>query len=260
MARGSLKNVAKLLKNINEEVPVEQQFLYDLTKSIEMSATKESRKPSQTYKPSSMNCMRSSYYQVTGVEPDDEPRSYSMIGIGESGTDRHIRIQKAIEDMKENGFDCEYIDVEDFVKQRNIVDIEIKEKYGMETKCYNKTLNMSFLTDGIIKYKSKYYIFEFKTETSNKWFSRTGVDKSHYNQAICYPLNFGLSDVLFVYENRDTCLKKSYILHISNDMKMDIIGYISNCDNYIANNEIPPKQEDKGCQYCSYRKRCNQDG
>ena len=261
MARGSLKNVARLLKNINEEIPVEQQFIYDLTKSIEMTADKESRKPSQTYKPSGMNCMRASYYQVKGEEPDESDSSYSMIGIGESGTDRHIRIQTAIEEMKQNGFDCEYIDVETFIKQRNLTDIEVREKSGMETKCYNKALNMSFLTDGIIKYKNKYYIFEFKTETSNKWFARNGVDKKHYHQGTAYALNFNLDDVMFVYENRDTCLKKAYILHITDEMKNDIVGYISNCDSYIDNNQVPEKVLDnKICKYCSYRKRCEKDG
>ena len=34
MARGSLKKVAKLLTNINEEVSVEDQFLHDLIASI----------------------------------------------------------------------------------------------------------------------------------------------------------------------------------------------------------------------------------
>lgn len=261
MARGSLKKVAKLLNSISDEVPVEQQFLNDLTKSIEMTSSKETRKPSQTYKPSGMNCMRASYYQIIGVDPDTDDSTYSLVGIGESGTDRHIRIQQAIDSMKENGFECEYIDVEEFVKNRHLEEVQIKEKSVMETKCFNAKLNMSFLTDGIIKYKNKYYIFEFKTETSNKWWSRTGVDPKHYHQAICYALNFGLDNVLFVYENRDTCQKKAFMFHVIDEMKQDILGYISTCDSYVQENKVPPKEiNNKICQYCSYRKRCDKDG
>ena len=40
----------------------------------------------------------------------------------------------------------------------------------METKLYHKKLNMSFMTDGIIRYKGKYFIFEFKKETSDKFY------------------------------------------------------------------------------------------
>ena len=47
--------------------------------------------------------------------------------------------------------------------------LEIVGQSGMECKLYHKKLNMSFMCDGIIKYKSKYFIFEFKTETANKW-------------------------------------------------------------------------------------------
>lgn len=262
MARGSLKNVAKLLSNVNKDISVEQQFLHDLEKSIELNVNKESRKPSQTYKPSSMNCMRASYYQVVGVDPDVSDSTYGIIGIGESGTDRHIRIQQAIECMKENGIDCEYIDVESFIKQRNLTDIEVKEKSGMETKCYNKKLNMSFLTDGIVKYRGKYYIFEFKTEISSKWWSRTGVDVKHKHQATAYSVNFGLDKVLFVYENRDNCQKKAYLLDVTEDMKQELYGYILTCDSYVQEKRIPPKSivDNKVCQYCSYRKRCDKDG
>lgn len=261
MARGSLKKIARMLNSVQEDISVDQQFLYELNKSIELTINKESRKPSQTYKPSGMNCMRSSYYQIKGVDPDTQDSTYALIGIGESGTDRHIRIQQAIEHMKDNGFDCEYLDVEEFIKQRKLTDIEVKEKSGMETKCYNKKLNMSFLTDGIIKYQNKYYIFEFKTETSNKWWSRTGVDDKHKHQATAYSINFGLDKVLFVYENRDNCQKKAFLLDITNDMKQELIGYILTCDTYLNENKVPPKINDnKICQYCGYRKRCNKDG
>ena len=186
MARNSLKSVMRLIDSTAKSLPPEQQFLADLKKSIEVTDLNGYRKPSQTYKPSGMNCIRSMYYQVVGKEVKPTTSGYMMIGICNSGTDTHVRMQTAIEGMKENGIDCEYIDVADFIKTRELNDLEIHEKHGMETKLYHKNLNMSFMTDGIIKYNGKYYILEIKTEASFKWQNRTGVDEKHYNQATAY--------------------------------------------------------------------------
>ena len=260
MARSSLKNVMRLIDVANNELPIEKQFLNDLCNSIEKSAEQNSRKPSQTYKPSGMNCDRAMVYQVLGVEPDKSRASYQLEGICESGTDRHIRIQQAIGNIHDVlGVDCEYINVADFVKQRNIPDLEIVGQSGMETKLYHKKLNMSFMCDGIIKYKGKYYIFEFKTETSNKFYSRTDVDPSHYNQATAYSLAFGINQVLFVYESRDTLDKKAFLFTVTDDMKQNLIGRISYCDDYVSKLKAPPNPKDvqkKTCTYCIYKHQC----
>ena len=263
MSRSSLKNVMRLIDVANNELSIEQQFLNDLTNSIEKYAEQNSRKPSQTYKPSSMNCTRMMSYQVLGVEPDKGKASYQLQGICESGTDRHIRIQEAIENIHNVlGIDCEYINVADFVKQRNLTDLEIKGQSGMETKLYHKKLNMSFMTDGIIRYKGKYFIFEFKTETSNKFFRRQDVDPSHYNQATAYSIAFGIDKVLFIYENRDTLDKKSYIRNVTDEMKTELIGKIEYCDEWVKKLKPCPKPLDvqkKACNYCIYRNRCGKD-
>lgn len=263
MSRNSLKNVMRLIDVANNELPIEQQFLNDLTTSIEKFAEQNSGKPSQTYKPSSMNCTRLMSYQVLGAEPDTPKASYQFTGICESGTDRHIRIQEAIENMgKILGIDCEYINVADFVRDRNLTDLEIKGQFGMETKLYHKKLNMSFMTDGIIRYKGKYFIFEFKTETANKFYRRTDVGPSHYNQATAYSIAFGINKVLFVYENRDTLDKKAYIRNVTDDMKTELIGKIEYCDEWVKKLKPCPKPLDvtkKACSYCIYRNKCERD-
>lgn len=189
MAR-NLKNIARLIDTANSKTSVEEAFLSDLKRSIELTAIKESRPPSQTYKPSSMNCIRSMYYQVTGAESQDTP-NFTNVGICNSGSDIHERIQSAVSKMKDNGMDCEYVDVRAFVESRNLEDIEIKEQNGFETKLYNKRYNISFMCDGIIRYRSKYYILELKTEASFKFQTRAEVDPKHYNQGIAYSLSTG---------------------------------------------------------------------
>ena len=113
-----------------------------------------------------MNCIRNMWYQVNGSDQDDGQTTYSLIGICNSGSDIHERIQKAVCAMKDNGMDCEYVDVETYVKDNGLKDIDIVSKQGMETKLYHKKYNMSFLCDGIIKYHGKYY-FSYSTGDSH---------------------------------------------------------------------------------------------
>ena len=261
MSRNSLKSVIKLIQSAKEELPVEQSFLNDLKRSIEIDDSKEYRLPSQTYKPSGMNCIRQSYYQLVGVKPDETQQSYTIIGICNSGTDIHERIQKAVAGMVGNDMDCEYVDVAGYVLSRGLSDIDIVSKQGMETKLYNSKYNISFLCDGIIKYKGRYYILEIKTESSYKWSNRTAVDPGHYNQATAYSLSLGINDVLFVYINRDIFDMKSYLFTVTDDMKQQLVAYILECDKYLEDKVTPPKPylvAKKTCEYCMYKNLCRQ--
>ena len=258
MAR-SLSNLGRLLDAVNKKLPTEQMFLTDLKKSIELSAEKEARKPSQTYKPSSMNCIRAMYYMVTGAEGAEDIPSYCSVGICNSGSDIHVRIQQAVTNMKELGMDCEYIDVAEFVKQRNIPDLEVVDHCGMETKLYHKSLNMSFLSDGVIRYQGHYYVLEIKTEASFKWTSRTGVDAKHYRQGTAYSYALQIPDVIFLYINRDVLDMKAYMFTPTEEMKRKLVGDIARCDEYIACEELPPKPTDlppTTCRYCGYVALC----
>lgn len=261
MARNSLKSVCRLIQSIKEEIPIEEQFLNDLKRSIELNDQKDSRKPSQTYKPSSMLCMRQMYYQRVGIEPENESNAV-LVGICESGTDRHERIQNAVSRMKENGIDCEYIDVAKFVKQRNIKDIDVVCKQGNETKLFYKSLKMSFLCDGIIRYKNKYYILEIKTESINKWYDRQGVAEEHKTQATAYSYALGLDNVIFLYINRDMCDMKAFMFTPSCESKQAMVDRIMTCENHINTNSVPSKEKDipkKACQYCNYKRQCKID-
>lgn len=263
MARASLKNVCRLIESAKETLPPEQDFLNDLKRSIELTDEKNRRVPSKTYKPSSMNCIRASYYQILGIESDVTVSNYSNIGICNSGTDIHVRIQTAVEQMKENGIDCEYVDVAQFVKSRKLDYLDIVSKNGMETKLYHTKLNMSFMCDGIIRYKGHYYILELKTESSYKFANRKDVDPSHYNQGTAYSIAFNIPEVLFVYISRDVLDMKAFMFVPTEEMKQNLIGYIEECDGYLKRMIAPPKPENvlkKVCSYCAYKTQCRKDG
>ena len=163
MSRSSLKNVSRLLDEANHvsKEPVEAQFLSDLKRSIEMTDAKGRSPGSKTFKPSGMNCFRSSYYQIMGEKPDETPNTFNSIQIQNSGSDIHERVQNAVSLMQTNNIPCEYIDVAWFVEHRKLTDLVIREKHGFETKLYNKKYNMSFMCDGIIRYNNHYYIHRY---------------------------------------------------------------------------------------------------
>ena len=259
----SLLNVLNLVDASVQELPIEQQFLNDLKASIEIQDQKNSRKPSQSYKPSSLHCIRNMYFQVTGADAEGDRASSELVGICESGSDRHERIQNAVMQMKDSGIDCEYVNVAEYVyshqDEGRLLDIEVVSQQGNETKLFNKKFNISFLCDGIIKYKGKYYILEIKTETSNKFWDRQTVNPDHELQGTAYSVNLELDDVLFLYECRDNCSKKAFMFHVTNKMKQDLVGKITECDGYVSRMIPPPKPEDlskKACAYCGYSGLC----
>jgi len=268
MSRSSLKNVMRLLEDVKKSIPPEQGFLADLKRSIEITASKTKKKGSRSYKPSSMNCMRQMYYIVTGQQPDDEGESYIGIGICATGSETHQRIQQAVCDMKKNGMDCEYINVRDYITSRGLDYLEIVEdsnfkKGKFETKLFHKDLKMSFLCDGVIKYKGVYYILELKTESANKFFNRQGVDKSHYNQGTAYSLALQIPNVIFVYISRDIPEMKSFIFTPNDEMKQELVGKIQTCDQFVASLKVPSKPADverKTCEYCQFKSQCRKDG
>lgn len=262
MARTSLKNIARMIDMAKEELPVHEAFLGDLKRSIEKEDESTRRKPSQFYKPSSMHCIRNMYYQRIGKDVDTGSSNYVGVGICNAGTDIHVRVQTAVAHMKRYGFDCHYIDVGKYIKNHKVKDIEVISKSGMETKLFNKRLNISFLCDGIIKYQGKYYILELKSESSYKWLTRKGVAPEHYNQATCYSLSLGIEGVIFVYISRDTLDMKSYMFIPTGDMKQDLEGLINNCEGYVSRLITPPKPEGisrKTCEYCNYKTSCRKE-
>ena len=120
MARSPvLANVLNLVDAAVEELPIERQFLNDLVASIEITDMKGQRKPTPSYKPSSLHCIRNMYFQITGAELEGERATSELIGICESGTDRHERIQNAVAEMSNNGIDCEYIDVQEYIETKH---------------------------------------------------------------------------------------------------------------------------------------------
>lgn len=262
--RRKLKNIQRLIDFEINSLPVEEMFITDLRTTIEKIDQNNSRMPSKFYKPSSMKCIRNMYFQRIGQPPEKSWADSSLVGICESGSSRHDTIQSYLTKMKETGVDCEYVDVEKYVNDNKLSHLEVISKKGFETKLLHKDLNISFLCDGIVLYRGEYYIFEFKTETNNKFWKRTSIEDSHISQGVAYSVCFNINKVIFVYESRDTCEKRAFLLNVTDEMKFDLVlSKIEACDNFVSKLVIPPipeSLEKKTCTYCNYKTVCRRAG
>jgi CRISPR/Cas system-associated exonuclease Cas4 (RecB family) len=256
----SFKNLAKLVKQATESNSPAKEFQNMFERAVKLLEQQNKKQPSQTYKPSSLGgCMRKVYFEVTGAPVDPNPDiDPDLVAIAENGTDRHIRIQTVITKMKELGLDCEWIDVEEYLKKWPVNGTVVVERDGLETKLKNEILNLSFKCDGIIKFKGEYYILEIKTEASFKWNGRTDAEEKHKVQASAYSLALGINKVLFIYEQRDLCKKKYIVVEVTDQDKQEkVVDYINTVDDYVERSEVPPKTNKKSeCNYCDYKQEC----
>lgn len=257
----SLKNIANLVKQAKKShsSPADEFHEY-LNRAIVVTARNNMREPSQTYKPSSLGgCDRRVYFEVTGAPIDKNPSiSPDGVGIMESGTDRHERLQNYVISMKELGIPCEWVDVEDYLKLYPQPGTRIIERKGNEMKLRNDILDLSFMCDGIIKMGAKYYILEIKTEASFKFQKRDGAEEKHKSQAACYSVALGIDDVIFLYEQRDFCQKKPFHVHVTDEDKVNkVIHVISTIEEKRLKKEVPSKTDKKSeCTYCPFTQEC----
>lgn len=257
----SLKNIAKLVKQATaKDMTPANEFENFLNQAIVMQEKKNIRPPSKTYKPSSLGgCWRKIYFEVEGAQIDaNQTVDPSFVGICESGTDRHERLQQAVIAMKDLKINCEWVDVEEYLKLYPQPGTRIIERKGNEFKLRNDILNMSFMCDGIVKFGGKYYILEIKTEVSFKWNGRKAAEDDHQIQASSYSTCLGISDVLFIYEQRDVCSKKYYHVNVTDeDREIKVVHIINMIEEHRRQGTVPDKSENKvHCNYCQFKEEC----
>lgn len=257
----SLANIAKLVRKATApDMTPAKMFNEHLDRAIVLHERDNQRPPSRTYKPSSLGgCNRRVYFEVTGAPIDPNPSIQSdFVGICESGTDRHERLQEHVMRMKQYGIPCEWVDIEEYLRMYPVEGTRVIERKGNEVKLRNDLLNMSFMCDGIMKMDGKYYILEIKTEASFKFNGRTDAEAKHKTQASCYSVGLGVDDVMFVYEQRDFCKKKIFHVHVTDeDRDTNVIHEINTVENHVQEGTMPEKTTKKNeCGYCPFKQEC----
>lgn len=257
MAR--MNRLTKLIKAAQSN-DVANTFVRDLETVIEKESIRKGL-PTPSYKPSGIGgCMRLMYYHITQEQPDGGGMDANLAGMCESGTDRHERIQNYVMMMKKHNIECEWVDVGEYLKEHPVEGTTVIENKGNETKCFNSVYNLRFLCDGIIKYRGEYFILEIKTESTFKHNHDDAFEK-HKKQATCYSASLGIDKVIFLYENRDSCGKKAFLVEITELMKKNLHDTIRSCDLCVETKTVPPRCEDRNeCIYCDYKNACRRDG
>lgn len=264
----SRKRLIDVINFSNADKADNEIFLSDVTTAIERYDKLCSRKPSQYYKPSSLNCLRQMYFTRIGENIDDTITPYSSIGMADTGSRRHEAIQQVLSCMKGMGYNWEYVDVADYVDMKHedgkCLNIKVEGKRGAETKLFDEVYQISFLCDGIIKKLStnEYYLFEFKNQVSFKLKDKNKVDDAHINQVTAYCAELDLDKALVLYENRDTCiLKCPEIFEVTPQMKQKFYSKILECEDYVEHLKVPPKNNDETvCKWCKYKLACRKAG
>lgn len=251
------KTLLNLIKTKLDILPPEESFLVDLKATV--SAENPQRKRSSHYKPSSLNCLRVMYFDKIQAPLDSQYNDYSGIRICETGTNSHENIQHYISLMSKYGKPCEWVDVEKYVKENNLSYLRVTSKKQYETHLIDTRYDLSFLCDGIIRYKGVYYIFEAKTETDDKGFNRDAASPDHRFQSYAYSLSLGIKDIMWLYEERNFCVPKTFHTVVTDENRMELVRRIEYVDQCVKDMKVPEKcGERKVCQYCCYKGCCKQ--
>lgn len=247
-----ISNFIKTAKNENSEI------IESLKKDFQSTISKlnlSDRLPSKTYKPSTMKCERNMFFQIVGEKIDEIEPAYNMIGITESGSARHEKLQYYLSVIHSERW--KYISVEDYLKEKNITHIEIIKKTNFETLCHDTRYNIRFKVDGILKYDNEYFILEIKTETDRKSFMRTSADPKHIQQSISYSLSLEIEKIFWIYEDRNICTQQYFITTVNDFDKASLIDKINRVNNFVSSNIVPEKCVDRSeCKNCKYTTAC----
>lgn len=263
------RRLLNLINNASKTLPDNKKFLTDVMSAIERVDLASGRKPSKWYKPSQLGCIRDMYFTRCGAELDTSPTEYNAIGMADTGTRRHEAIQEVLLQMKEFGYDWEYVDVAKYVEQKKqfgkCKSLKVLGTHGAETHLFDEVLKISFRCDGIIRKIStnEYFLFEFKNQVSFKYAKKENghIDEAHHNQVICYCTALDLDKAFVLYENRDVCmLECPEVFEVTPQMKEELVALLMECEGYVERMIAPPKPENVNCRWCGHKSICRKVG
>lgn len=247
----------------------EDKFLANYNKALEQKSKKTEQKTPFNYtRPSSLGkCPREIYYMRNQQPQEKESNTewrYNLLGILESGTDRHERIQATLQEMETMGI-LKNIDIEQATERARSRGVNTEfvgwNEDRTEGRCKNNDYGIYFQPDGLLEYEGKTILFEIKTCSHFK-FQKLKKQKKpfeeHLYQATAYALGLDVDQVLFFYEERGFTAHRLFLVDITKEMKQTVIDKLKYLDHCVKNEELPRAETDK-CQYCKYKTLCASD-
>ena len=239
-------------------------FLDRYERYSELRLIQKSLEPGhKTFAPSSFRCNRRSWFRLRGVEPDvldkpDKVLEFSAV----VGTACHNMIQHNLVDM----LGSNWLDVESYVKSINSpYTFSFTPSAGsIETKVECTDPPVLFACDGILRFKDKIYLLEIKSCEYSVWMGLANPKSGHLDQVKCYCTLLGLSDVMFMYIDRQFGNIKCFEYSVSEEDKIAIrkrFEYVQKMvELNLAPDPIPPGDIWCSPSYCPYYKKCREYG
>lgn len=213
-------------------------------------AEERSRKPSQTFAPSSMRCERISWFRLRGVEPDKlETADTGLDFTAKMGTACHEMIQEALSRTEY------WVDVQSYVESLPTKHVYSLERNGYETRITMQNPPIRFSCDGILKIDGKYILIEIKSCDHSSFIDLTDPKSQHIYQAKGYGTLLHIDKVIFIYIDRQYGDVKSYEIKITLEDSTQIVNMFSRVQK-LADARIVPEPLPKGDSWCN-RSMCN---
>mgnify|MGYP000232193150 CR=1 FL=1 len=257
----SLDSLINKVQTRTDDISDGQYFINILNEGVQKRNNANLRKPSTYYSPSSLgNCPRQLYYKRTD-SPIDDKQDIETKNIlkGETGTDRHERIQQLMIYINDElDYDFEWYDVRKFIEENELDYLDVVSYDGLEALIVDTRYHIRFRVDGIIKIKNKFYLLEIKTDDTFRWQNRTTISPYHTMQGISYSLSFGIDRVMYLYEERNNYQKKAIKVIESEKDKEKVVNKINKVEQHIEDETLPEKDL-KSCRFCMYKTICKKD-
>lgn len=215
---------------------------------------------SQTFAPSSMRCMRKSWFRLKGTHGDAGNISMELDFTARLGTAIHGFIQGDLSNMLGD----DWIEVEEYFKQNPPAYTYQVNHDGYETQVAVDDPPVKFSVDGIVKINGIVYLLEIKTIEFSSWQNLSNPKDEHVFQVYTYCTMLNIDHVLFMYVDRQFGGKKCYEVFVPSyrmDEVRDSMDHVLEC----VRNNIPPERlpwTDKWCSssMCPYYAKCKEWG
>lgn len=246
------------LSNFNSSLS--QQLYEDYLQKINYEVEdKQERVRDRCIAPSSIRCMRKSWFRLRGSRPSS-PISVdnTLQFFAQMGDACHRIVQNRLIEM----YGDLWLDVEKYLTTVYSDDEFDCEVSGFETRVRLHTLPIKFSVDGLINIDGKPVIVEIKSVEYSVFQNLYDIKEEHLDQAICYASLLKVDSVVFIYIDRTYGDIKCFELIVTDDMKSDMMQRIDNIVVATKTNLAPPKlpSGDSWCSSnrCEYYKICKE--
>lgn len=218
---------------------------------------------SKSFAPSSIRCMRKSWFRLRGKEPDKLKSVDATLEFkAKLGTAIHENIQSTLSsNLAEN-----WVDTKDYLNSIQNECSWLKQAkfdaHGFETRVELSEIPIRFSVDGILKLQNELYLLEIKTLDFGDFNSLTDIKQSHIDQVKTYLALLNLENAIVMYVDRQYGSVKCYSYSIKQYERDEIFNNMYHVLNCVESNIAPDRLDysDYMCTNCPYKKSCKEWG